>query len=215
MKQCMAGIAFALVALLVFAPAASAQSKWVRGTIVSVAGDTMVVKVAGNDMTFKVDKSTQLTARGAGKAQAAAEAKGAAGVKFSDFAKAGQGVEVHYKDVGGVLTAIEVHSGLAPAEGTAPAAESTGGSVRGTITAISNASVTVKGDAQDWTFTVDPKTLVLGTGMGTITRQFKEQGKSPTISDLLGVNDTVVVNFKEAAGAKRAAEIRVLAKAAK
>ena len=117
MKQCMAGIAFALVALLVFAPVASAQSKWVRGTIVSVAGDTLVVKVAGNDMTFKVDKSTQLTARGAGKAQAAAEAKGAAGVKFADFAKAGQGVEVHYKDVGGVLTAIEVHSGLSPAEG--------------------------------------------------------------------------------------------------
>ena len=78
MKQCMAGIAFALVALLVFAPVASAQSKWVRGTIVSVAGDTLVVKVAGNDMTFKVDKSTQLTARGAGKAQTAAEAKGEA-----------------------------------------------------------------------------------------------------------------------------------------
>ena len=73
----------------------------------------------------------------------------------------------------------------------------------------------MKGEAQEWTFTVDPKTLVLGTGMGTITRQFKEQGKSPTITDLLGVNDRVVVYFKEAAGAKRASEIRVMAKAAK
>jgi len=181
---------------------------------VSVSGDTLVVKVAGSDMTFKVDKSTTLTARGAGKAQAAAEAKGAEGVKFADFVKAGMGVEVHYKDVGGVLTAIEVHSGLAPAEGSAPA-ETSGGSARGTITAMSNASITVKGDAQDWTFTVDPKTSIVGQGLGTITRQFKEQGKAPTITDLLGVNDQVVVYFKEAAGAKRANEIRVITKAAK
>ena len=41
--------------------------------MVSVTGDTFVVKVAGPDMTFKVDKTTELTARGAGTAQAAAE----------------------------------------------------------------------------------------------------------------------------------------------
>jgi hypothetical protein len=215
MRQLLTVVAVALVVALVWAPVTSAQTKYVRGTVVSVTGDTFVVKAGGTDMTFKVEKATELTARGAGKAQKAADAKGEAGVKFSDFVKAGQGVEVHYKDVGGVLTAVEVHSGLPPAEGTAPAAESSGGSARGTVTAISNASITVKGDAQDWTFAVDPKTLVLGTGMGTITRQFKEQGKSPTITDLLGVNDSVVVNFKEAAGVKRAAEIRVLAKAAK
>jgi hypothetical protein len=215
MKKVLAVVAVALVAALVCAPVASAQSKWVRGTVVSVSGDTLVVKVAGSDMTFKVDKATTLTARGAGKAQAAAEAKGAAGVKFADFVKAGQGVEVHYKDVSGVLTAIEVHSGLSPAEGSAPAAESTGGSARGTISAISGSSVTVKSAEADWTFTVDPKTAVVGQGLGTITRQFKEQGKAPTITDLLGVNDQVVVYFKEAAGAKRANEIRLIAKAAK
>jgi hypothetical protein len=213
MRQVLTVVAVALVVSLVWAPVTSAQTKYVRGTVVSVTGDTFVVKAGGTDMTFKVDKATELTARGAGKAQKAADAKGEAGVKFSDFVKAGQGVEVHYKDVGGVLTAVEVHSGLPPAGGTAPAAESSGGSARGTVTAISNASITVKGDAQDWTFAVDPKTLVLGTGMGTITRQFNEQGKSPTITDLLGVNDSVVVNFKETGGVKRAAEIRVLAKA--
>ena len=165
-------------------------------------------------MTFKVDKSTTLTARGAGKAQAAAEAKGAAGVKFADFVKPGMGVEVHYKDAGGVLTAIEVHSGLAPTEGTAPA-ETAGGSARGTITAIGGSSVTLKSGDTDMTFTVDAKTSIVGQGLGTITSKFKEQGKSPTITDLLGVNDQVVVYFKDAAGAKRASEIRVLAKAAK
>lgn len=214
MKKVLAVVAVALVAALVFTPVASAQSKWVRGTVVSVTGDTLVVKVAGSDMTFKVDKSTTLTARGAGKAQAAAEAKGAAGVKFADFVKAGQGVEVHYKDVGGVLMALDVHSGLAPAEGSAPA-EATGGSARGTITAISGSSVTVKSGDADWTFTIDPKTSIVGQGLGTITRQFKEQGKAPTVTDLLSVNDQVVVYFKEAAGAKRANEIRVITKAMK
>lgn len=214
MKKVLAVVAVALVAALVFTPVASAQSKWVRGTVVSVAGDTLVVKVAGSDMTFKVDKATTLTARGAGKAQAAAEAKGAAGVKFADFVKAGQGVEVHYKDVGGVLMALDVHSGLAPAEGSAPA-EATGGSARGTITAISGSSVTVKSGDADWTFTIDPKTSIVGQGLGTITRQFKEQGKAPTVTDLLSVNDQVVVYFKEAAGAKRANEIRVITKAMK
>lgn len=217
MKKMLAVGVLALVASLVFAPVSLAQTKWVRGTVVSVTGDTFVVKVAGTDMTFKVDKATELTARGAGTAQREAEKMGAAGVKFTEFVKPGVGVEVHYKDVAGTLTAIEVHSGLAPTAGTASAApaESTGGSARGTISAISNASVTIKGDAQEWTFTVDPKTTVVGTGLGTINRQFKEQGKSPTITDLLGVNDKVVVYFKEAAGAKRASEIRVIAKAAK
>jgi hypothetical protein len=49
--------------------------------------------------------------------------------------------------------------------------------------------------------------------MGTITRQFQDQGKMPAITDLLHVNDQVVVYFKEAANAKRAGEIRVMQKA--
>jgi len=214
MKQLLAVVAVALVASLLCAPVASAQTKYVRGTVVSVAGDTMVVKAEGKDWTFKVDSSTVLTARGAGKAQQQAEQKGAAGIKFADFVKPGMGVEVHYKDAGGVLTATDVHSGLPPSEGSAPAA-TTGGSARGTITAISGASVTVKSADKDWTFAVDPKTTVVGQGLGTINRQFKEQGKAPTITDLLAVNDQVVVYFKDAADAKRATEIRVIQKAAK
>ena len=124
--------------------------------------------------------------------------------------KPGVGVEVHYKDVGGVLMATDVHSGLPPTEGSAPA-ESAGGSARGTIAAIGPASVTLKAGDKEWAFTVDSKTLVLGEGMGTITKQFKDQGKMPAITDLLGVNDQVVVYFKGGADAKRATEIRVYA----
>ena len=192
MRQSSAVVALALVALLVCAPAASSQTKWVRGNVVSVAGDTLVVKAEGKDWTFKVDTSTVLTARGAGKAQTKAEAAGQAGVKFADFVKPGMGVEVHYKDVGGVLMATDVHSGLPPAEGSAPA-EAAGGSARGTIAAIGPASVTLKSADQEWIFTVDAKTVIMGEGLGTITRQFKDQGKMPAITDLLSVNDQVVV----------------------
>jgi hypothetical protein len=212
MKHWSVAVALALVASLVFAPGASSQTKWIRGTVVSVAGDTLVVKAEGKDWTFKVDKSTVLTARGAGKAQAAAERKGEAGVKFSEFVKPGVGVEVHYKDVGGTLMATDVHSGLPPAEGSAPA-EAAGGSARGTLTAVANASVTLKTAEKELVFTVDPKTKVVGQGLGTITAKFKDEGKMPTVNDLLKVNDEVVVYFKEAAGAKLATEIRVMRKA--
>ena len=211
MRHCMAVLAFALVAALVCAPVASAQEKWIRGNVVSAAGDSLVVKAQGKDFTFKVDKSTVLTARGAGKAQNKADEAGVGGVKFTDFVKPGMGVEVHYKEVGGAMMATDVHSGLAPSEG-AIAGESTGGSARGAITAISANSVTLKAGE---VFAIDSKTTIVGQGLGTITRQFKEQGKSPTITDLLSVNDQVIVYFKEAAGAKRASEIRVTQKAAK
>jgi hypothetical protein len=214
MRHVLAVVAVALAVSLVWTPMTSAQTKWVRGNVVSVAGDTLVVKAEGKDWTFKVDKSTVLTARGAGKAQRQAEAAGAAGVKFADFVKPGLGVEVHYKDVGGVLMATDVHSGLPPTEGSAQA-ETAGGSARGAVTAISGSSVTLKSADQEWIIAVDAKTLVVGEGLGTITKQFKAQGKATTIADLLSVNDQVVVYFKDAAGTKLASEIRVLVKAAK
>lgn len=212
MKNVLTVVAAALAVSLVWAPMTSAQTKWVRGNVVSVTGDTLVVKAEGSDWTFKVDKSTVLTARGAGRAQRQAEAAGAAGVTFADFVKPGMGVEVHYRDVSGVLMATDVHSGLPPTAGSAPAA-SAGGSARGTIAAVAPASVTLKAEDKEWAFTVDSKTLVLGEGMGTITKQFKDQGKMPAITDLLGAGDQVVVYFKSGAEAKRATEIRVIKKA--
>jgi len=214
MRHVLAVLFVALVASLAFAPVASAQTKWVRGTVVSVVADTVVVKAAGTDMTFKVDKATQLTARGAGTAQKEAEKMGAGGVKLVDFVKPGVGVEVQYKEAGGVMTAIEIHSGVTVREG-ATSEEVTGGSARGTVTLVAGDSITVKGTDKEWKFAVDSKTSVVGTGMGTITRKFKEQGKAPTIPDLLGPNDEVVVYFKEAGGVMRAGEIRVMRKAAK
>jgi hypothetical protein len=214
MKSVLAVVAFALVVSLVLAPVASAQEKWVRGTVVSVAGDTVVVKALGKDMSFKVDKTTEVIARGAGTAQRKAEETGAPGVKLTDFVKPGTGVEIHYKDVGGTMTAVQIHTGLTVREG-AVGPEVSGGSARGNVTAVGGASITVKGDAKEWTFVVDPKTTVVGEGLGTITKKFKEQGKTPTVPDVIAANDKVIVYYQEAGGALKATEIRVTAKAAK
>ena len=213
MRYSLAVVVMVLAALLVAAPVASAQTKWVRGTVASLGPDTVTLTVAGKEMTFKVTKDTELTARGAGTAQRKAEMTGAAGVKFVDFVKPGVGVEIHYKDVGGVLTATDIHSGLAPSEGTTGAA-APGGSVRGTVTAISGTSITVKDGAKDWVFAVDGKTRVVGQGLGTLNEKFKAEGKAPTILDLVGVNDRVYVYYQEGAN-PRASEIRMILKAVK
>lgn len=215
MKSVLAVVAAALVASLVLAPVASAQQKWVRGTVVSVAGDTVVVKSQGKDMTFKVEKTTEVIARGAGAAQLKAQEAGGVGVKLTDFVKPGMGVEVHYKDVGGTMMAVLIHTGLTEREAAGGPVVGSGSTI-GTIAAVGGASITVKGNAGgEWTFVVDPKTAVIGEGLGTITQRFKEQGKTPTVPDLLGVNDKVIVYFQDTAGALKATEIRVTAKAAK
>jgi len=197
----------ALVVSLAAAPAASAQTKWVRGTVATVGPDSVTVTVTGTSMTFKVTGKTELTARGAGTAQRQAEAAGAKGVKFADFVKPGMGAA-------GVMTATDIHSGLAPSEGAmGPSADR--GSARGFVTAVTGASLSVKGGDQAWTFTVEPKTTVVGHGFGTRSREMATAGKAPTIPDLVGVDDLVVVYFKNAGGAKLASGIRVVKKAAK
>jgi len=212
MRHVLVVLAIAVVASLVFAPVASAQAKVVRGNVVTVGTDTVTVNVAGKDLTFKVDKETDLIARGAGTAQRQAEKEGAPGVALGKFVKPGEGVEVHYKEAAGVMMATEIRAGISvPASGAVSVPT---GSAKGAVAAVAADSITVKGE-KEWTFKVDAKTVVIGRGVGTLTKQFKEKGKAPTITDLVGVGDTVIVSFKEAGGAMQAHEIRIATKAAK
>jgi len=214
MKHALAVVALAVMVALLAAPAV-AQTKTVRGVVVSAAGAEFVVKVAGKDMTFKVDKDTEVMARGAGKAQRASEASGAPGVKFTDFVKAGDGAEVTYKEAAGVMTATYIRAGLPPAGSEPPAAEAPHTSMKGAISAITGSSISVKAGDKVEVFAIDPKTLIVGEGMGTLTKKLQSEGKSPTAMDLLKVHDQVVVSFKEEAGTKKASEIRVIQKAMK
>ncbi len=202
-------LAVVLVALVVVSPAA-AQSKWVRGTVVSTAADSFTVKVGDTDMAFKVTPETELVARGAGSAMRAAQKAGASGVKYTDFVKQGEGVEVHYKMDGQTMVATEIRAGVTIPAKPAPAAEK-GSSVMGTVTEITGDSVTIKAEGKDWKFMVTPKTMVFGKGMGTKTAELKAQGKAgPSVKDLLVVNDIVSVKYVENAGAMTATDITMI-----
>ena len=78
---------------------------------------------------------------------------------------------------------------------------------QGTVTAVTDNSLTVKGKDAEWTFTVDNKTDVIGKGMGTKETQLKEEKKSPRLTDFVKNGDEVAVSYNEAS--KLATRIRV------
>lgn len=191
---------------------AQAQQKWVRGTVKAVAGDTVTVTVQGKDMAFKVDAATEMVGSGLGTKTRAAQAAGEKGLALSQALKAGDKIEVHY--AGDSMKATEIRTGVSAPEGMSGEAKmpETGTSARGVVTAVGPASVTVKGDTASWTFDVDAKTKFVGSGLGTATRQAEAAGKAPVLSDMVKVNDRVVVTFHDMAGKLHATEVRVIGK---
>jgi hypothetical protein len=81
--------------------------------------------------------------------------------------------------------------------------------VRGTVTAVGNDSVTVKVKDQDMKFAVDAKTMVTTRGGGTADRAAKADGKSgPALATVVKPGEAVEVHYHEAA--MHAASITVL-----
>ncbi len=209
----------AVVALLIPATAIVAvaqDTKWVRGKVTAIGADSVSVSIHGKDMKFTVDKDTTLTAEGAGTA-----ARKEGGVKLADFVKVGEGLEVKYHEKGTMLHAAEIRKVAVSGEGessedkkpasAAPKTET----VMGTVTAVTQKSLTVKGSSE-WTFDVDSKTEVTGQGVGTKIREMKEAGgKGATIVDLVGNGDSVTVVYHDMGATKHAAEVRITRRAPK
>jgi hypothetical protein len=64
--------------------------------------------------------------------------------------------------------------------------------------------------AQKISVAVDENTKVVGKGLGTKTRNMKDDGKAPAIADLVKASDNVVVTYVDEGGGKlRATEINV------
>jgi hypothetical protein len=74
---------------------------------------------------------------------------------------------------------------------------------------VTGNSITIKGSGGDSTFTVDSKTTVVGTGVGTAGRKVMAEGGKPTLAEFVKEGDMVSVTYKEAAGAKQASVIRI------
>jgi len=201
------------------APAAKAEAtKTATGTVTSVSGSSVTVKTASGDMTFNIDAKTHVVSPGGGTKNREAQAEGKPGVAVTDVVKTGQAVEVKYHETGMHAASIRT---MASAPGAKAAAAASGGeaapkpaapkaqTVSGTVSAVTGNSVTVKGAGGDSTFTVDEKTTVVGTGIGTAGRMVAAAGSKPTLDQFVKEGDTVSVTYKEAAGAKVAGTIRV------
>ena len=79
-----------------------------RGTVSSVAQDSLTISVKGKDMTFSVDKSTYVQAKGASTMTSKKKAEGAPGPTIADLVHTGDSVTVLYHDMAGSMHATEV-----------------------------------------------------------------------------------------------------------
>ncbi len=181
----------ALVAALMAAPASAAPTKWVRGPVTAMTGNSITVSVKGAESTFKVETTTQLIARGAGTAS-----REPLGLKLAEFVKVGQFVEVRYTEAGGAKVATEIRPLAAEEESASKEKAATvagNTSAHGAVVSVAGDSIVVNTDGADVSFTVTPKTMVLGTGMGTKERELQAAGKPTAISAFIGPKDQVVV----------------------
>ena len=83
----------------------------------------------------------------------------------------------------------------------------------GTVSAVTIDSVTVKGKAGAWTFTIDKTTEVRAKGATHKSLELKAEGKSGKLPDFVKVGDTVTVSYHDLGATKHAALIRVTAPA--
>jgi len=214
MKYVPVVLASALALYVAATPVKAAdETKSVKGTVTAVAGDTVTLQVADKTMNFKVDKATDVIARGGGTATRTAQAAGQPGPKLGDIVKVGEGAEVHYKEAGGVMQATMIRAGIEVSD-KVQAKEESEKNAHGKVTAVTGTGFTVNSGGKDMTFVYDAKKSRLeGTGMSTKTRELEKLGKTPTLGDFIAVNDEVSVDYKEDAGTMHATVVRMIKKA--
>lgn len=209
MRRFAIALSLATIALVgLSAPQAGAQERKSRGSIVSMAADSITVKVGTTDIRFSVDDKTSVTAPGGSTATRAAAASGKSGPKLSELLKVGDAVEVSYTEVAG-RHATQIRKVSSPGSGGVPAK-----SAAGTVTAVSASSLTIEGSGGGGskftqTYAIDSRTHVIARGASTTLA-----GGQP-ITNAIGKGDHVNVSFEEAGGSLRATEVRVTAKGAK
>jgi len=83
---------------------------------------------------------------------------------------------------------------------------------RGTVSAVSASSMTVKAGATDtWTFMIDKETSVTARGATHKSLALSNDNKAGTLTDFVKVGDTVSVGYHEMGTMKHAASITVTA----
>lgn len=82
-------------------------------------------------------------------------------------------------------------------------------SARGSVTAMTGDTITVKAGERELKFSVDAKTTVIASGGSTATRKATKAGEAgPKLADLVKVGDAVDVSYHEMGGTLHAASVR-------
>ncbi len=209
MRRAVATVAAALVTLSFSAAAAAPQEKMARGKVTALSGASITLDVKGQPMTFVVEDTTTVIARGAGTKTREMEKTGAK-PKLADIIKVGENAEVSYAEAGGTMTAKSIRAVATVPTGTSgPATQH----LEGVVSEVSANAITVKpasGDAV--TFMVDPKVRVTGQGLGTMSREKQTMGASVTLVDAVKTGDTVDVTYTAMDSMKHASDVRVVKK---
>jgi hypothetical protein len=205
--------ALALTTLSMFwgtAPAVAGDTKVARGTIASMAGQSVTVTVGDRDMTFRVDSKTFVEVRGGSTKTARAAVSGRAGVHLDEVLTKGQSVAVTYNDVAGSLRATAIKA--------IPKSDATKGEDRrsdGVVKAMGGDWITINGKSGggasfEQTIKIDAKTMVWAKGAGTAVAA--KGGRAP-FADLVKSGDHVSVSYHEMGGGLLASDLRVTNKA--
>lgn len=187
---------------------AAPEGKWARGKVTAMAGDSLTVDVKGQAMTFTVDKTTEVVKSGAStKARELAKADKAP--TLADILKVGDNVEVQYTEAEGKMHASLVRAGISAAAATSDQAAK---KVEGIVSEVSGTSLSIKKDGEAMTFMIDPKTKVVGHGLGTMAREKKAEGAGVKLTDAVAVGDSVEITYKAMGDMKHAMLVQVTKK---
>jgi uncharacterized protein DUF5666 len=209
-------IALTLTALsIVWGPTAStfAADKVAKGTISTIGGQSLTVRVGDHDMVFSVDTSTVVQARGAATKATRFAATGKPGPHLQDVLQSGQAVAVTYTDLGIALHASEIKT--IPKAGAMPKPDAEMHSA-GIVKALGADWITISGKSGggasfEQRFKVDPKTRVFAKGASTATAA---KGGRGLFDDLVASGDHVRVSYHKNGDDLLASDVHVMVKAA-
>jgi hypothetical protein len=107
------------------------------------------------------------------------------------------------------LAAADQDKPATPEKSKPAATAGKAGNVSGTVSAVTNSSLTVKASSGEETFTIDEKTKVIGSKMGRKADAMKKAGERIVLTEFVGTGDTVRVRYTDEGGTKKASEVEV------
>lgn len=212
MRRAALNIVAALVTLSLSTAAAAPQEKDVRGKVTAVSAESVTVDVNGQPMTFTVNTSTDVIARGAGTKAREAQKMTGEKPKLAEVVKVGDNVEVSYTESGGTLVAKVIRGGLPAATATSGMRETTT-KIEGVVSEVTGTALTIKpSSGEAINFMVDRDARFTGTGLGTMAKEKAAEAKKLVLTDVVAVGDTVEVTYKAMGDMKHATAVRVVTK---